>query len=173
MAKPMIAEGQYPDISGISRDVRDLKLVSQAYSTSSGELNAILQYIYHSMIFLSQGKKEISTALKDIAIAEMMHLQTLGNVICALGAQPVYSAYPPAAFNFYSTKFVSYGCSLKSMIEDDICGERHAICVYEKIVPRLHGDKVKEIILRIIEDEKLHLAALAGILKEISVDKQS
>lgn len=169
----MIAEGPYPDISGISRDVRDLKLVSQAYATSSGELNAILQYVYHSMIFLSHGKKEISATLKDIAVGEMIHLQILGNLICALGAQPVFSAYPPAAFNFYSTKFVSYGCSLKSMIEDDICGERHAICVYEKIVPRLRSEKVKEIILRIIEDEKLHLAALTAILKEISVDKQT
>jgi bacterioferritin len=167
MIKPLIADAPYPSTDGILRDVCQLKIISPAYATSTGELNAIMQYIYHSLIFSANGRTEDADTIKSIAIAEMLHLDLLGDCIIALGAQPIYTANPPAAFNFYSTKFVNYGCSLKSMIEDDIMAEKHAIASYTKMLPKLNGTKLGEIIARIIEDEELHLTAFNKILKEL------
>jgi rubrerythrin len=53
------------------------------------------------------------------------------------------------------------------MIEDDIMAEKHAIASYTKMLPKLNGTKLGEIIARIIEDEELHLTAFNKILKEL------
>jgi bacterioferritin len=127
-----------------------------------------MQYIYHSLIFSAHERQEDADTIKSIAIAEMLHLDLLGDTIIALGAQPIYSANPPSGFNFYSTKFVNYGCNLPQMIEDDIIAEKHAILSYQKMLPRLNSKQVKAIISRIIEDEKLHLTAFEKILNNLT-----
>ena len=119
-------------------------------------------------MFDSKGLSEYAELIDSISVAEMIHLKLLGKTICALGAQPIYTACPPAAFNFYSAKFVSYSRSLKNMIEDDIMGEKYAIYGYEKMLCRLKDGTLKALIVRIIEDEKLHLAELKRILEELS-----
>ena len=53
------------------------------------------------------------------------------------------------------------------MIEDDIVGERHAICQYTKMLKRLKNAQVKAIVSRILEDEKLHLETLKDILNKL------
>jgi bacterioferritin len=168
MPKPLIVDAPYPDPFLLSPDVTSMNIISPAYATSGSELNAILQYVYHSFYFAARGKEEIANTLESIAIAEMIHLGLLGKSILSLGAQPIFTACPPAPFNFYSTKYVGYGSSLKSMIENDISGEKHAIASYERMLTRLCNQDVKQIIARILEDEKLHLTALQAILKEIS-----
>ena len=55
-----------------------------------------------------------------------------------------------------------------NMIEDDIMGEKYAIYGYEKMLCRLKDGTLKALIVRIIEDEKLHLAELKRILEELS-----
>ena len=52
------------------------------------------------------------------------------------------------------------------MIEDDIMGEKHAISQYTKIIFRLKDENLKKLILRIRDDEELHLETLNKILKE-------
>lgn len=165
MPQPLIVQSPYPTTDGICPDACALKIISPAYATSTGELNAILQYVFHSLNFSARGREDQAETLMRIAVAEMHHLELLGKTICALGAQPVYSAQPPSAFNFYSAKFVSYSCNLRNMIEDDIMGEKHAIYAYERMICNLKNERVKCIIARILEDEKIHLAALREILQ--------
>ncbi|MGN0814752.1 MAG: ferritin-like domain-containing protein [Candidatus Coproplasma sp.] len=167
MPKPLIVQAPYPTTEGICPDVCALKIISPAYATSTGELNAILQYVYHSFIFSAKGRGSQAETLMSIAIAEMHHLDLLGETICALGAQPIFTAQPPSAFNFYSAKFVNYSCNLRNMIEDDIMGEKHAIYAYERMLCKLKNEKVSAIIARILEDEKLHLSILREILQDI------
>ncbi len=168
MSKPLIVDAPYPTTEGICPDCRALRIISPAYASSTGELNAILQYNYHAINFDGKGFSEYAEIIDGIAVAEMIHLKLLGKTILALGAQPVYTACPPAAFNFYSAKFVSYSRSLKNMIEDDILAERHAVMSYVRMLDRLRNDKVKTIIARILEDEKLHLKAFTELLGKIS-----
>lgn len=166
MPKPLIVDEPYPTTDGICPDAYSLRVISPAYASSESELNAILQYIYHSFFFEKQGYDDIAQTLTEIAIAEMKHLDLLGSTILALGAAPVYARYPAAGFNFYSAKYVSYSCTLRNMLEDDIRGERHAIASYENMLKCLKNPQVKAIIARILEDEKLHLARLEAILKD-------
>lgn len=167
MSKPLTLNETFPTTDGICPDAYSLAVISPAYASSTGELNAILQYFYHFFNFEQQGLKEYAETLEGIAIAEMLHLKLLGETITALGSQPIYCQYPPTAYNFYSTKFVSYSRNLVNMIEDDIMDEKHAICQYKKMLTRLKNEQVKAIVSRILEDEKLHLEVLKNILNKL------
>lgn len=165
MPKPLTLQAEFPTTEGICPDAYSLAVISPAYASSTGELNAVLQYFYHFFNFDKQGYKEIAADLESIAIAEMLHIEMLGKTILALGAQPIYCQNPPTAFNFYSAKYVSYSRNLVNMLEDDILGEKRAIAQYTKMLCRLKNEQVKKIISRILEDEKLHLAKLEEILQ--------
>lgn len=167
MSKPLTLNEPFPTTDGICPDCYSLAVISPAYATSTGELNAILQYLYHYFNFEKRGYKEYAETLESIAVAEMLHLKLLGETILALGAQPIYCQNPPTAYNFYSAKFVSYSCNLINMIEDDIMGEKIAICQYTKMLKRLKNEQIKAIVSRILEDEKLHLTALKEILNKL------
>ncbi len=164
MSKPLIVDAPYPTTEGICPDVYSLRIISPQYAASTGELNSVLQYIYHSFNFGYKGYTDYAETIEGIAIAEMMHFSLLGKTIMALGAQPIYAQYPPTGFNFYSTKYVTYSQSLKFMLEDDIRSERYAIKSYEKMLKFLKNDKVAAIILRILQDEKLHLEKFEQLL---------
>ena len=167
MSKPITINEPFPTTDGICPDAYSLAVISPAYASSTGELNAILQYLYHYFHFEHQGLKEYAETLEGIAIAEMFHLKLLGETITALGAQPIFCQYPPTAYNFYSAKFVAYSRNIVNMIEDDIMGEKHAICQYKKMLTRLKNEQVRAIVSRILEDEKLHLELLKGILNKL------
>lgn len=165
MPKPLTLQTEFPTTEGICPDAYSLAVISPAYASSTGELNAILQYFYHYFNFNKQGYEEYARDLESIAIAEMLHLELLGKTIIALGAQPVYCQNPPTAFNFYSAKYVTYSRNLVNMIEDDIIGEKRAIAQYTKMLCKLKNEQIKSIIARILEDEKLHLEKLKEILQ--------
>lgn len=164
MPKPLIAEGSYPSLKDLGKDPVSARIISTAYATSSGELNASLQYIYHSINFSCREDEVRAQLLKSIAISEMIHINLLGEALLRLGEQPVYSFSPPAQYNFYSTKFVAYSRTLRNMIEDDIMSEKYAIYGYERMLPRLKNTTLRTLICRILEDEHLHLESLKSSL---------
>lgn len=164
MPKPLTLPEPFPSVKDISNDAYSLRIISPAYASSTGELNAILQYIYHSFFFEKCGYKDVAEKLVSIAVAEMLHLELLGKTILALGAPPVYCRYPNSGFDFYNTKYVAYSRSLKFMLEDDILGEKHAISEYDSMLKKLHNRQIKEIVSRIKADEILHLQTLQNIL---------
>lgn len=168
MPKPLIAQGEYPSLKDLSPDPYAVRVISSAYATGTGELNATLQYIYHSINFLCRADEGRAELLKSIAIAEMIHLDLLGEALTRLGAPSVYSFCPPAQFNFYSTKFVAYSRTLRNMVEDDIMGEKYAIYGYERMLPRLKNGTLRNLICRILRDEQLHLEALKTSLEGLT-----
>ena len=167
MSKPITVNKEFPTVEGICPDAYSLAVISPAYASSTGELNAILQYLYHFFNFKHRGLDEYAETLEGIAIAEMLHLKILGETITALGAQPIFCQNPSTAYNFYSTKFVCYSRNLVNMIEDDIMDEKHAIRQYSRMLARLKNEQVKSIVSRILEDEKLHLETLKEILNKL------
>lgn len=168
MPKPLTLSKPFPSVEGLLPDAYSLRIISPEYASPTGELNAILQYIYHSFYFKKCGYGDIAETLKSIAVAEMLHLDLLGQTILALGAAPTFCRYPYSGFDYYSTKYVAYSRSLKFMLEDDIIGEKHAIRDYEKMLKLLQNEVVKEIVSRILEDEVLHLETLQNILKDFN-----
>ena len=167
MPKPLTLDEPFPTTDDIVPDARSLAIISPAYASAKGELNAILQYFYHYFNFDKQDYIEYARDLEGIAIAEMLHLEILGKTIFALGACPIYCQNPPTAYNFYTAKYVTYSRNLIQMIEDDVLAEKHTIEMYKGMLCRLKNKKVEDIISRILKDEYLHLEKFKEILSNL------
>ena len=69
------AEKEYPSLDGITEDYKTLRVISPAYAGGRGELTAVLQYVYQSILLERFGKKEMGKTVLSIAINEMHHLE--------------------------------------------------------------------------------------------------
>ena len=161
------AEKEYPSLDGITEDYNALRALSPAYAGGKGELTAILQYVYQSIMLGQLGRAEMSKQLLSIAVNEMHHLELLGTAITRLGAPPAFTACLPYPVGYYSASSVNYAKSPQEMIEADIAAERNAIADYHKILTRISNENLIALIERIVEDEKLHLCTFEAMRKEL------
>lgn len=160
------SERAYPSLKGIGEDCRALRIVSPAYAGREGELTATLQYVYQSISLGACGEEETARILMEIASVEMRHIEILGTLIARLGAPPVFTACPPYPVGFYSASCVNYARAPEQMILADICAERASAAAYERMLGALQNEGVREVVARLLEDEKLHLAALEALYRE-------
>ena len=165
--KALTAELPYPGLEGIQESSESICIIAPAYAGRGSEMTATLQYVYQSIIFSGLKMQEISDTLLSIAIAEMEHLELLGKMILKMGAKPIYSERPPVPSRFYTTSYVGYSVQPQKMIADDIRGETEAIEGYTCMAEKLKDEQAAAIISRIILDEKVHLAQLKKIYKEL------
>ena len=133
-------------------------LLSEDYAGIKGELTAITQYSYQHMEKFSSNI-EFSKIMEEIAKAEMIHLELLGKTIKLLGKNPIYSTCEASRGDciMWNSNFVNYSTDLKDMLKIDISSEEAAIKTYT-LHKKLIDDKyIKEMLDRIIMDEKRHL----------------
>ena len=160
----MREERNCPSLEGIKEDLQTLRLISPAYAGREGELTAVLQYVYQSIMFEKQGDSESAKTLLKIAVNEMHHLEILGTMITKLGAPPVFSACPPYPVGFYSASCVNYAKTPRQMISADICAEENAVSEYERILLRVKNSAVAEVISFLLEEEREHLKTFNAML---------
>ena len=158
----------YPSIEDILVDYKSASIISPAYCGVHGELDAILQYVYHCFYFKRIGDEQTAKILMGIAMCEMMHLEMLGELILKLGIDPVFTRRPPIRGDFYNTSQINYSRTPIKMLIDDITAEMVAVSEYEKICERLTNEQVGAVIKRIILDEQLHIKVLRARLEEIN-----
>ena len=163
----MNSEKICPTLNGIGEDLQTLRLISPAYAGREGELTAVLQYVYQSIIFGKMGNTESSKTLLNIAVNEMHHLEILGTMITKLGAPPVFSACPPYPVGYYSASCVNYAKTPRQMICADVCAEENAISEYERILSRIKNSAVAEVIAFILEEEREHLRKFNEMLANL------
>lgn len=161
----------YPTLDNIKTDKKSAIIISNAYASSHGELNSILQYVYHYFHLKSLNEQDIAKTVIGIAISEMHHLEILASLMLKLGADPTFIK-PFYGLEYYSTASVSYSKSVQKMLMDDISMELVAINQYEKINSALTDEKVQSVILRLKLDEELHVKALRNHLDALR-DKQN
>lgn len=167
MDRAIRVELPYPTLKNCKKDKRLAAILSAAYAGGHGELKAILQYVYHYLNFKSMGDDVTAETVMGIFLCEMKHLQILGELILALGGDPVYATATPFGLNYFSTAKVWYGKTPEKMLIDDLTLEILSVSEYEKIMGETNDEEVLSIIERLIIDEKLHEKALKERLGEI------
>ncbi len=163
----MVTEQKYPSLEEIGEDCVALRLLSPAYAGRDGELTAVLQYVYQSVIFSEAGRGEFASALVRIAVNEMHHLELLATMIAKLGAPPVFTACPPYPVGYYSAACVNYTRNPRQMLCADICAEENAITCYENILCRIKNAPVAAVLSRILEEEREHLKTFNELLSKL------
>jgi bacterioferritin len=102
----------------------------------------------------------------------MHHMDLLGEMIINMGTEPIFTAYPPNTFNWWTARYVDYSNTPQRMLMSDIQGEINAIEDYQSMLKKLRNEQVAAVISRIILDEKVHLARFKEILEEFTENKR-
>ncbi len=157
MPKPMTEDLPFPDLSGLCEDCKNARIIMPAYADAKGEMTAVLQYIYQSIHFGVAGNERVASAVEDIAIAEMKHLDLLGEALLRMGVDPIYVRRPPERRDYYSTCHVVYAKQPSAMLAADIAAETEAIACYEQMLCKITDPTLSALISRILLDERLHL----------------
>ena len=153
------AEGAYPEPLIPYPNPLEAKKLMNDYGGRDSETTAIMQYAYQSYI-LRKEFPAYADKLEEIAIVEMGHHEQLGTSISALGSFPVIGGRN----SFWNGSFVNYITDLVKLLEADIQGEELAIVNYEKTILVLQSESLKQMIERIILDEKQHIVVLKAML---------
>ncbi len=105
-----------------------------------------------------------------IAMAEMMHLQKLGELIVLLGGTVDFTAkYRNVRPKMWTPEYLTIPEKVEKMLEADIEAETAAITQYTMHMNMIQDGYVNAVLARIIKDEEYHimlLRLLQALLKQ-------
>ena len=165
--RPFMADLPYPPIQVRGKNPAYANLLSIDYCGSVSELSAITQYINNENR-LSCEKCPLARTLLGIAMAEMMHLQKLGELIVLLGGNINFVAkYRNGGAKMWTPEYLKIPENLKNMLLADIEAEKAAIAQYEAHIKMIKDDCVNAVLSRIIGDEEYHIMLLRVMMQKL------
>ncbi|MDD3304319.1 MAG: manganese catalase family protein [Clostridia bacterium] len=160
----------YPEVSVIKKEANIRKMLIDAYAGSKGEFTASTQYIYQSFI-MNPIDKIFYKILERIAIKEMHHLEILSGILIQLGVNPKFCTYIDNNINIcnaWSTNNIRYITDPIEFIKYNIFLEEDTIKMYNDIINTTEDTSIKDILMRIVEDEESHLAMFNAMLDALT-----
>lgn len=146
----------YPEIKVLAPNLCYACLLQDDYAGIVSEFTAISQYLYH-YFFFKDIEKELGELLENVSISEMLHMEILADTIKELGGNPIIRGTKSTMGNFWNGSFIYYGDNLCTQLKTDIDAEYKAIEQYEKHINMISDPHIKDILGRIILDEKVHI----------------
>jgi bacterioferritin len=106
----------------------------------------------------------MARTLLGIAIAEMMHLQKLGELIVLLGGNVDFSCKTcNGRPKLWSPEYLTIPENIDKMLTADIEAEKDAVRQYEMHIKMIDDDCVNAVLRRIILDEEYHIMLLKSL----------
>ena len=165
--KPIMMELPYPPIRVNGKNQNYADLLSVDYCGSVSEMSAITQYINNESR-LSFGKCSLAKVLLGIGMAEMMHLQKLGEMISLLGGNVDFSAKQrDGRRRMWTPEYLTLPEHAGQMLLADIEAEKAAIHQYKMHIKMIQDNDVNAVLARIIKDEEYHIMLLQALMEEV------
>lgn len=164
---PIMVDLPYPPVKVNQKNVSWANLLSVDYCGAVSEMSAITRYINNENR-ISCMNCPVAKTLLGIAVAEMMHLQKLGEMIILLGGNVDFTAkYPDNRRRMWTPQYLTLPDNLKAMLAADIEGEKKAIEQYHMHMHMIDDSCINAVLARIIKDEEYHIMILQTLLQEI------
>lgn len=162
--KPIMMDLPYPPIQVSGKNPVYANLLSLDYCGSVSEMSAITQYINNENR-MSCEKCPTAKIILGIAMAEMIHLQKLGELIFLLGGQIDFTArYQNGKQKLWTPECLNIPENIRKMIAADIQSEKEAIQQYQMHIKMINDSHVNAVLSRIIKDEQYHIMTLQALL---------
>lgn len=162
--KPIMMDLPYPPIQVSGKNPVYANLLSLDYCGSVSEMSAITQYINNENR-MSCEKCPTAKIILGIAMAEMIHLQKLGELIFLLGGQIDFTArYQNGKQKLWTPECLNIPENIRKMIAADIQSEKAAIQQYQMHIKMINDSHVNAVLSRIIKDEQYHIMTLQALL---------
>lgn len=166
--KPIMMDLPYPVIQVKEKNQAYANLLSVDYCGSVSELSAITQYINNENC-LSAKNCSLAKTILGIAMAEMMHLQKLGELIFLLGGNVDFTARQQnGRQKMWTPEYLTIPKNPQKMLLADIEAEKGAVSQYRMHIQIINDDCIKNVLERIILDEEYHIRMLQILIKEVS-----
>ncbi len=165
--KPVMMELPYPPLQVKEKNQAYANLLSIDYCGSVSEMSAITQYINNENR-MSNERCPLARTILGIAMAEMVHLQKLGELIYLLGGDIDFVArYRNGEQKMWTPKYLTIPGNIRQMLLADVESEEAAINQYIMHMKMINDDCVNAVLTRIIQDEEYHIMLLKVLIKEL------
>ncbi|MCI8327260.1 MAG: rubrerythrin family protein [Lachnospiraceae bacterium] len=165
--KPIMMELPYPPIQVREKNRAYANLLSVDYCGSVSEMSAITQYINNENR-LSCERCPMAKTILGIAMAEMIHLQKLGELIHLLGGNVDFVAKErKGRERMWTPEYLTLPEHAKRMLLADIESEKAAIYQYKMHIRMIRDRDINAVLARIIKDEEYHIMMLQVLMKEV------
>ncbi len=162
--RPAMADLPYPPTQVSGKNPAYAALLSIDYCGPISELSAVTQYINNENR-LSCEHCSLAKTILGIAIAEMMHLQKLGELINLLGGNVDYAARQQnGRQRLWTPEYLTLPEQAGKMIAADIEAERETIKQYQMHMKMIRDNHVNAVLARMIKDEEYHIMLLNALL---------
>lgn len=164
---PILLDLPYPPTQVAEQNQAYAGLLSIDYCGSVSEMSAITQYI-NSESRLAYQKCPIAKTILGIAMAEMIHLQKLGELIYLLGGSVDFVAkHQNGRRQMWTPEFLNLQVNAEKMLLVGIESEKAAINQYRTHIKMIGDRNINAVLLRIIQDEEYHIMLLQASLREL------
>ncbi len=165
--KPIMMDLSYPPIQVKEKNPSYAHLLSIDYCGSVSEMSAITQYINNENRLASE-KCPLAKTILGIAMAEMIHLQKLGELIYLLGGKISFSVRQrDGRQKMWTPEYLSIPENAMKMLFADIESEKAAINQYQMHMKMINDSYVNALLARIIKDEQYHIMLLQALVNEM------
>lgn len=164
---PIMMDLPYPPVQVREKNPAYANLLSVDYCGAVSEMSAITQYINNENR-LSCGKCEMAKNILGIAMAEMIHLQKLGEMIHLLGGDIDFMAKNcHGESRMWTPEYLTLPEDPGKMLAAGVESERGAIRQYRMHMRMMNDPHVNAVLARIIKDEEYHIMMLQTLMKEM------
>lgn len=164
--RPILMDLPYPPIRVKEKNQAYANLLSVDYCGSVSEMSAITQYINNENRMSSE-KCSLAKTILGIAIAEMTHLQKLGELIFLLGGNIDFTAkHRNGTQKMWTPEYLKLPQSVDKMLLADIEAEKAAINQYKMHIKMISDNYVNAVLARIIQDEEYHIMVLQSLFRQ-------
>ena len=150
----------YPEIKITKKNIVQAKKILNIYSGRNSIINNILTYLYQSS-FLEE--KE-ANYLKKIIDVEILHAKIISKLISELGFYPRYIYENFENYKYFNTSYINYDINKENIMTYNLMKKEELINEINKIIENTDNKNIKEILERIIIDEKIHVKIFKEIL---------
>lgn len=149
----------YPPIQAREQNQFYANLLTLDYCGSVSELTAAIQYIHGESCLCCQNCG-MSKTIVGMAVAEMIHLQKLGEMILLLGGHIDFSIKTRTGTQMWTPEYTNLADGKDKIIAANLEAEHAAIEQYQHHMSLIEDDYVNALLARIIQDEEYHIMML-------------
>lgn len=165
--RPIMVDLPYPPIQVQEKNQSYANLLSIDYCGAVSEMTAILQYINNeNRLFCN--KCSAAKTILGIAMAEMIHLQKIGELIHLLDGEINFVAkHRDGRQVMWTPQYLNIPENAKEMLLADIEAEKATINQYRTHIRMINDEYVGAVLARIIKDEEYHIMLLETLKDEL------
>ncbi|MEG0365964.1 MAG: ferritin family protein [Coprobacillus sp.] len=146
----------YPSVDSLDINIDYGHIILPNLGGLISEMNAVSLYAYNSII-TEQSWPELSSAMHEISLVEMKHLNIFSKMCYRLGVDPRLWDCQNDFLEYWSPGFNVYPRQIHTLLENSIIQENKTILMYQQQISKIDEPIIQDVLKRIILDEQLHL----------------